>query len=142
MSFKWEPVLVALAEQEGCYETRIGSHTLPAWYECRQHSSYLKRICLLCTGVFHETFCEIRTDQSDSEMRVVLIARNNNAAVHAIELHAAKHADELERRFGPDLLDAAEAALRMGMDSHQVVQDILKLCPHEALDRKEPLPWR
>ena len=38
MNIKWVPVLDALAEQNGCYETRVGSYRLAAWYASGSHT--------------------------------------------------------------------------------------------------------
>lgn len=70
MNIKWVPVLDALAEQNGCYETRVGSYRLAAWYACQQGSSnYWRYTCLLCSEDFHEVSCAVRIGESDSENR-------------------------------------------------------------------------
>jgi hypothetical protein len=46
--------------------------------------------------------------------------------------HFEEHWDEVEKKFGLERLETAEAAWRLGMDLQDVWQDIL--C------RKEPIP--
>jgi hypothetical protein len=126
MSVKWEPVLIALAQM-------IGGLRLKHWYEVLQNRTFCwQYTCMICGTIFHEHYSNMRFDESDTEMRARLVCESN-CAVRANEQHATKHLNELEQRFGAEILDAAEAAIRVGMEPLHVMQDILGMQPMKPI---------
>jgi len=115
----WLELLYALS-------TRLNKR-VAGWYGRRGGSKQRRYICYLCRACI---------DTESARDRPTVHAQK------AIVEHRQMHVAEITAKNTHEKLTAAEAALRMGMDSQQVVQDILKLSPHESFGRKEQLQWR